>query len=105
MFQYRPLAAKNSNIEIRNSKQLQNTNAPMSKTERRLGVKFWSFEFGTLDIVSDFVLRISDFQLLRKSQRNLDLRFYAFSVTKRGKRGPFGATGNILIGYVYACQL
>jgi hypothetical protein len=36
---------------------------------------FWSFEFGLLDIVSDFVLRISDFQLLRKSQRSLDLRF------------------------------
>jgi hypothetical protein len=37
--------------------------------------RFWSFEFGTLDIVSGFVLRISDFQLPRKSQRNLDLRF------------------------------
>jgi hypothetical protein len=28
-------------------------------------VRFWSFEFGSLDIVSDFVLRISDFKLLR----------------------------------------
>ena len=30
----------------------------------------WSFEFGSLDIVSDFVLRISDFQILRKSQKS-----------------------------------
>ncbi len=34
------------------------------------GSRFWSFEFGSLDIVSDFVLRISDFQILRKSQKS-----------------------------------
>ena len=37
--------------------------------------RFWSFEFGSLDIVSDFVLRISDFQLLRMVQRSCRLRF------------------------------
>src|SRR4030042_1062845 len=58
----------NPNIEIRNSKQIQNTNAPMFKTQTRREPWFWSFEFGSFDIVSDFVLRISDFQLLRKSQ-------------------------------------
>jgi hypothetical protein len=50
----------NPNLEIRNSKQIQNTNAPMLKT-RAQRPWFWSFEFGSLEIVSDFVLRISDF--------------------------------------------
>ena len=36
--------------------------------------RFGSFEFGSLDIVSDFVLRISDFQLPRKLRRCHGLR-------------------------------
>jgi len=55
----------NSKLEIRSTKQIQNTNAAMFKTEKRWESQFWSFEFGTLDIVSDFVLRFSDFLLLR----------------------------------------
>jgi hypothetical protein len=51
----------NSNLEIRNSKQSQNINAPMFKTKLS-GSPLWSFEFGSLGIVSDFVLRISDFR-------------------------------------------
>jgi hypothetical protein len=56
-----------------NPKDFQNTNAPMFKTKTRPGPWFWSFEFGSLNIVWDFVLRISDFQLLRKSERSLCL--------------------------------
>ena len=37
--------------------------------------RFWSFEFGSLDVVSDFVLRISDFQLLRKHKKCHNLEF------------------------------
>jgi len=55
----------NSNPEIRISKQIQNTNAPMLKTETQHPT-FCSFEFGLLDIVSDFVLRISDLLILFK---------------------------------------
>jgi hypothetical protein len=63
-------------FEYRNPKFETNSkykcsNVPNRKAAR---VKFWPFEFGKLDIVSSFVLRISDFQLLRKSQRNLHLR-------------------------------
>ena len=56
--------------EIRNKLKIQKLQCPKQKAGV---VKFWSFEFGTLDIISDFVLRISDFQLFRKSKRNLDL--------------------------------
>jgi hypothetical protein len=43
----------------------------MFKTETRRGPWFWSFEFGSFDVVSDFGLRISDFLLLPKSQREV----------------------------------
>jgi hypothetical protein len=43
----------------------------MSKAATRRGPWFWSFELGSLEIVSDFVLRIWDFLLLPKSQREV----------------------------------
>ena len=63
-------------FEARNSKSETNPKYKCSNIQsgKAARVKFLSFEFGTLDIVSDFVLRISDFQLLRKSQRSLHLR-------------------------------
>ncbi len=44
------ILSANSKSEIRNSKQIQNSKLQFSKL---------IFEFGKLDIVSDFVLRIS----------------------------------------------
>jgi hypothetical protein len=96
----------NSNIEIRNSKQIQSTNAPMFKTETQRGPWFWSFEFGSLGIVSDFVLRISDFQLLRKSQKRLDLRFKPSDESTPASRQPkcLGPASKIGISSSRFCQ-
>ena len=52
----RPKLETNSNLEFSND---QNRTTPA-------WLSFETFEFGSLGIVSDFVLRISDFQLLRK---------------------------------------
>jgi len=49
---------KSTKYEIRNTKQIQNSNAQIFKTD--IQKTFWSFEFGLLDIVSDFDIRISD---------------------------------------------
>jgi hypothetical protein len=66
-----------SKLEYRNPKFETNSKFECSNVQNgnAAGARFWSFEFGTLDIVSGFVLRVSDFQLPRKSQKNLDLRF------------------------------
>jgi len=57
---------RSSKSEIRNKFKIQMLQCSKQKPT---GSRFWSFEFGSLDIVSDFVLRISDFQILRKSQK------------------------------------
>jgi hypothetical protein len=67
----------NSNSEIRSTKQIQSTKSLMFETKPQ-GLEFWSFEFGTLEIVSDFVLRISDFRT--------DLQLIA--IKKRGGEVP-----------------
>jgi hypothetical protein len=73
--QCRPLAA--AKFEYLNPKLETNSKYKCSNVRngKAAWLEFLSFEFGTLDIVSDLVLRISDFELLRKSQRNLALRF------------------------------
>ena len=63
---------------------IQNTNAPMYKTATRRGPRFWSFEFGSLGIVSDFVLRISDFQILRRSAHSVILTSCDFASELNG---------------------
>jgi len=52
-----------SKSEIRNKSEAQMLQCSKRKSK---GPWFRSFEFGSLDIVSDFVLRILDFQLLSK---------------------------------------
>jgi len=58
-------STKNPNIEIRNPKQYQNCNfqnahQTMAAPDLLL---FWSFELESLDFVSNFEFRISDFRV------------------------------------------
>jgi len=50
-----PKAGKNSKYKCSNAQK-----------QKPCGPLFWSFEFGSLDIVSSFVLRILNFELLCK---------------------------------------
>jgi hypothetical protein len=56
-----------SKSEIRNKFKTPRLQCSKQKTR---GLQFWSFEFGSLDIVSDFVLWILDFQGLRTFRKN-----------------------------------
>jgi len=60
----------NPNIEFRNSKQIRNSNFQMIQTmdDMFLWQLFWTFEFWSFGIVSDFVLRISNLQSVMKLQ-------------------------------------
>ena len=55
----------NSKFEYRNPKQIRNSNALMTKTDVILkagGFSFGSFVFRSLKFVSNFELRVSDFE-------------------------------------------
>jgi len=54
------MLGENSKHEIRNSKQIQNSNDRMTKTTS-LCRMFRTFGFSSFDLVSDFDIRISDF--------------------------------------------
>jgi hypothetical protein len=62
-------------FEYRNPKFETNSKlkCPNVQNRKAAGVKFLSFEFGTFSIVSDFGLRISDFQIPCKSLTNFSL--------------------------------
>jgi hypothetical protein len=70
-------AFSRAKFEYRNPKLEINSKYKCSNVQNAeaADLKFLSFEFGTLEIVSDFELRTWDFQLLRESQTNLDLWF------------------------------
>src|SRR5947209_4420887 len=48
-------------LEIRNPKLETNSNFRNGKSKTRNRIWFWTFAFGSFEIVSDFVFRISDF--------------------------------------------
>ena len=68
-------SSPNSNLEILNSKQIQDTNTPLFQTETQ-EPEFWSIEFGVLETVSDFVIRISNFHSFCKQEKSWDLKPY-----------------------------
>ena len=62
--------------------------------KKPIGPWFWSFEFGSLQIVSDFVLRISDFQILHMVLRSCRLKVHSSLASKKqGKNDHCRARG------------
>jgi|GEM_PF-6110424 len=59
----------NSKSEIRNPKQMQMTEAQMTETPSPLRNSVLDFGFGSFVLVSDFVLRVSDFLGSRPGRR------------------------------------
>ncbi|OHB73228.1 MAG: hypothetical protein A2Z25_03290 [Planctomycetes bacterium RBG_16_55_9] len=70
---------KNQKFEIRNPKQIRNSNIPMTKIPMVIGIAqrrepFGTFEFLSFDIVSKFGFRASDFRASRFRIHSTSLR-------------------------------
>ena len=91
---------QNSKSEYRNSKQIQISNSLMTKTKSysrcQIRLLFGSFEFWSLNIVSDFGFRASDlvsFHFIRQSQLSLTWpRGQGFIESNKGERSCLRGT-------------